>query len=159
MKMKHVLVAFMVLGLAFTMPAPAFSQAKSDTIKIGAFLPMTGGVAAYGQGSWQGIQAARDMKPTILGKKVELFLADDKSDKIEAANAVTRLIEKEKVIAIIGSSISGNTMAGAPDRGEGRRSHHFPHGHQPPRDAGQEVHLPRVLHRPLPGRDGRQVRL
>ena len=64
MKMKHVLVAFMVLGLAFTMPAPAFSQAKSDTIRIGAFLPMTGGVAAYGQGSWQGIQAARDMKPT-----------------------------------------------------------------------------------------------
>src|SRR5512139_1980866 len=60
MKMKHVLVAFMVLGLAFTMPAPAFSQAKSDTIKIGAFLPMTGGVAAYGQGSWQGIQFARE---------------------------------------------------------------------------------------------------
>jgi len=114
MKMKHVVVAFMVLGLAFTMPAPAFSQAKSDTIKIGAFLPMTGGVAAYGQGSWQGIQAAREMKPTILGKKVELVLVDDKSDKIEAANAVTRLVEKEKVIAIIGSSISGNTMAGAP---------------------------------------------
>ena len=66
MKMKHVLVAFMVLGLAFTMPAPALSQAKSDTIRIGVFLPMTGGVAAYGQGSWQGIQVAREMKPTIL---------------------------------------------------------------------------------------------
>jgi len=114
MKMKHVLVAFMVLGLVFSMPTPSFSQAKSDTIKIGVFLPMTGGVAAYGQGSWQGIQVARDMEPTVLGKKVELFLADDKSDKIEAANAVTRLVEKEKVVAIIGSSISGNTMAGAP---------------------------------------------
>ena len=75
---------------------------------------MTGGVAAYGQGSWQGAQFARDMKPTILGKKVELVLVDDKSDKIEAANAVTRLVEKEKVVAIIGSSISGNTLAGGP---------------------------------------------
>ncbi len=114
MKMRHLVVALLVLGLAVSMPAPACSQAKSDTIKIGAFLPMTGGVAAYGQGSWQGVQVARDMKPTILGKKVELVLVDDKSDKIEAANAVTRLVEKEKVVAIIGSSISGNTMAGGP---------------------------------------------
>ena len=114
MKMRHLAVAFLILGLAVSLPAPAFSQAKADTIKIGVFLPMTGGVAAYGQGSWQGIQVARDMKPTILGKKVELVLVDDKSDKIEAANAVTRLVEKEKAVAIIGSSISGNTMAGGP---------------------------------------------
>jgi branched-chain amino acid transport system substrate-binding protein len=114
MSKRSMLITLIILGLAFAMPAPAFSQAKSDTIKIGVFLPMTGGVAAYGQGSWQGAQVARDMKPTILGKKVELILVDDKSDKIEAANAVTRLVEKEKVVAIIGSSISGNTMAGGP---------------------------------------------
>jgi branched-chain amino acid transport system substrate-binding protein len=114
MSKRSILITLIILGLAFAMPAPALSQAKSDTIKIGVFLPMTGGVAAYGQGSWQGAQVARDMKPTILGKKVELILVDDKSDKIEAANAVTRLVEKEKVVAIIGSSISGNTMAGGP---------------------------------------------
>ena len=45
MKMRHLVVALLVLGLAASMPAPAFSQAKSDTIKIGAFLPMTSGVA------------------------------------------------------------------------------------------------------------------
>jgi len=90
------------------------------------------------------------MKPTILGKKVELVLVDDKSDKIEAANAVTRLVEKEKVIAIIGSSISGNTMAAHPSR---RRpaSPSSPPRPQTPRDAGQEVHLPRVLIDPFQG--------
>jgi branched-chain amino acid transport system substrate-binding protein len=93
--------------------ASAFAQAKKDTIRIGVFLPMTGGVASYGQMEWAGIKIARDMKPTVLGKEVELFLVDEKSDRIEAANAVDRLISKNKVHALIGSSTSSNTMAGA----------------------------------------------
>jgi branched-chain amino acid transport system substrate-binding protein len=114
MNKKFLLSALLMICLACAMPGPAFSQTKPDTIKIGVALPITGAVAAYGQGSWQGAQVARDMKPTILGRKVELVLVDDKSDKIEAANAFTRLVEKDKVVAIIGSSISGNTMAGGP---------------------------------------------
>jgi len=39
---------------------------------------------------------------------------DTKSDKIEAANAVDRLIKKDKVVAIVGEAISGNSMAGGP---------------------------------------------
>ncbi len=85
-----------------------------DTIKIGAFLPMTGAVAAYGQDADNAIKIAMEMEPTVLGKKVELILADTKSDKIESANAVSRLIEKDKVVAIIGEMISGDTMAGGP---------------------------------------------
>ena len=83
-----------------------------DTIRIGVFLPMTGGVASYGQMEWAGIKAAREMKPAVLGKQVELFLVDEKSDRIEAANAVERLISKNSVHAIIGSATSSNTMAG-----------------------------------------------
>ena len=86
----------------------------ADTIKIGAWLPMTGAVAAYGQDAWSGLQIAQEMKPTVLGKKVEWIVVDTKSDKIEAANAMSRLIEKDKVIAVIGEMISGDTMAGGP---------------------------------------------
>jgi branched-chain amino acid transport system substrate-binding protein len=86
----------------------------ADTVKIGAFLPMTGSVAAYGQDANNGIKFAMGMRPEVLGKKVEYILVDTKSDKIEAANAVSRLIEKEKVVAILGEMISGNCMAGAP---------------------------------------------
>jgi branched-chain amino acid transport system substrate-binding protein len=50
--------------------------------------------------------------PTVLGKKVELIVVDNKSDKVEAANAVKRLIEKEKVVAIIGTYGSSLAMAG-----------------------------------------------
>jgi branched-chain amino acid transport system substrate-binding protein len=85
-----------------------------DVIKIGAYLPMTGGVAAYGEMEWAGIQVAREMEPEVLGKKIELILADTKSDKIEAANAMTLLVEKEKVVGVLGEAISGNSMAGNP---------------------------------------------
>ncbi|ROQ89860.1 ABC transporter substrate-binding protein [Desulfosoma caldarium] len=98
-------------GVAFALAAPALAK---DTIKIGVYLPMTGAVAAYGQMEWDGIQIANEIKPTVLGKKIELVLVDTKSDKIEAANAVSRLVEKEKVVGILGEAISGNTMAGNP---------------------------------------------
>ncbi|MEJ5347699.1 MAG: ABC transporter substrate-binding protein [Desulfosoma sp.] len=98
-------------GVALALTGPVSAQ---ETIKIGAYLPMTGAVAAYGQMEWDGIQIANEMKPTVLGKKIELVLVDTKSDKIEAANAVSRLVEKEKVVGIIGEAISGNSMAGNP---------------------------------------------
>jgi branched-chain amino acid transport system substrate-binding protein len=91
----------------------AVSAAATEPIKIGAYLPMTGPVAAYGQMGWSGITAAKKMVPTVLGRPVELKLVDTKSDKVEAANAVSRLIEREKVVAIIGEMISGNTIAGS----------------------------------------------
>ena len=102
-----VAVACMVLGMA------PLGMAE-ETIKIGAYLPMTGAVAGYGQQEWAGIQLAAEMQPTVLGKKIELILVDTKSDKIEAANAMSRLIEKEKVVGVLGEAISGNSMAGNP---------------------------------------------
>ena len=103
------LIAVMFLVAGALSPAVA-----ADTIKIGLYLPMTGAVAAYGQMEWDGIQIANAMMPEVLGKKIELVLVDTKSDKIEAANAVSRLIEKEKVVGILGEAISGNSMAGNP---------------------------------------------
>ncbi|HPC73153.1 MAG TPA: ABC transporter substrate-binding protein [Syntrophales bacterium] len=113
MKTKHLFIAVMALALALGLPGSVIAQDK-DTVRIGCWLPMTGGVAAYGQMEYAGVQVAREMKPTVLGKKVELFLADTKSDKIEAATAMDRLLKKNKVHAVIGEAISGNTMAGAP---------------------------------------------
>ncbi len=73
---------------------------------------MTGNVATYGGMGWDGISIARKMEPEVLGRPVEVRLVDTKSEKVESANAVSRLIEKDKVVAIIGEMISGNTLAG-----------------------------------------------
>ena len=103
-----------MIGLSLLMVAFSTGAFAADTIKIGAYLPMTGAVAAYGDMEWAGIQVARDMEPEVLGKKVELVLVDTKSDKIEAANAMTLLVEKEKVVGVLGEAISGNSLAGNP---------------------------------------------
>ena len=101
-----------VMSLLFT--SLAIPALAADTIKIGMYLPLTGAVAAYGSMAYEGIKIANEMEPEVLGKKIELVLVDTKSDKIEAANAMTRLLEKEKVVAVIGEAISGNSMAGNP---------------------------------------------
>lgn len=110
--MRKLFICLIALSLVFCFAGPTF--AAKDTVKIGVYLPMTGPVAAYGQMEWAGVQTANKLMPNVLGKKVELFLVDTKSDKIEAANAVDRLIKKNNVYAIIGEAISGNTLAGGP---------------------------------------------
>ncbi len=92
----------------------SYASRADDTIKIGVILAMTGGTSAFGQQTWTGMQVGRNIRPTVMGKKVELILVDNKSDKIESANAAQRLIQKDKVIGIIGDVASSNSLAIAP---------------------------------------------
>ena len=96
------------------LPRPLVAVPAAAEIKIGFYLPMTGAAAAMGQMVWEGVQVAHDLQPQVLGQPVKLVLVDTRSDKIEAANAVSRLIEKDKVAAIIGEVISSDTLAGVP---------------------------------------------
>ncbi|NLY20971.1 MAG: ABC transporter substrate-binding protein [Tissierellia bacterium] len=84
---------------------------SEDTIKIGVFLPLTGESAGGGELEKMGIDIAHELYPEVLGKKIELVVADNKSDKAEAAAAASRLIEKDKVVAILGSYGSSLSMA------------------------------------------------
>lgn len=115
---------FAALLLALVMAATAFTGCKKvdsasgtgsttsgDTIKIGVFEPLTGANAAGGEAELEGIQIANKLYPEVLGKKIELVTADNKSDKAQATTAAARLIEKDKVSAIIGSWGSSLSMA------------------------------------------------
>lgn len=88
----------------------------ADPIKIGVYEPMTGPLAAGGQQTMEGVNLAHEMRGEALGRPIELFLVDNKSEKVEAANAMARLIDKEKVVAVVGSygsslSLAGGTLA------------------------------------------------
>jgi branched-chain amino acid transport system substrate-binding protein len=86
--------------------------ADAGPIRIGVYLPLTGQNAFGGQLELDGVRMAHEEKPEVLGRKVELFVVDNKSDKVESANAVKRLIEREKVVAVIGTYGSSLAMAG-----------------------------------------------
>ncbi len=99
---KLLLVAFVVLSLV----------AFAATLKIGVVLPMTGGISAFGQMTWEGVQLAHQLKPTAAGNEIKLVLLDNRSEKTEAANAVARAIDKEQVVAILGQVASSHSLAG-----------------------------------------------
>lgn len=112
-----VLVALLLAGCAQQQVSPPPGQsggaqgALPDVIKIGVNETMTGWGAAYGDMTWKGIQLAHEQKPEVLGKKIELVLVDNKSEKSESALAAQRLVEVEKVVAVIGVNSSSMSMA------------------------------------------------
>ncbi len=114
--MKRILALLMSMLMVLTLftacaqKGPA-APSNADVIKIGVFEPLTGENGGGGLQELGGIQYANKMYPEVLGKKIELVVVDNKSDKGEATTAVTRLIEQEKVVAIIGSYGSGVSIA------------------------------------------------
>ncbi|HPS44574.1 MAG TPA: ABC transporter substrate-binding protein [Treponemataceae bacterium] len=118
MKKVGLLVAALV-AIALTLAGCGKANAGSgNVIKIGVFEPMTGANAAGGAMEVEGIKLANEMTPTVTvdGKeyKVELVIADNKSDKVEAANAAQRLVDKDKVSVVLGSWGSSLSMAAGP---------------------------------------------
>ena len=89
-----------VLTLLVLIIAISSVALADDVVKIGISEPMTGAMAVGGVLCMQGYELAHELNPTVLGKTVELVLVDNKSDKVESASAVSRLIEKEGVVAV-----------------------------------------------------------
>lgn len=88
-----------------------------DILKIGANLEMTGTNASFGKSASNGAKLALkeiNAKGGVLGgKKLELVVADNKSEVAEAANAMQKLITSDKVIASIAPIASSSVIAGA----------------------------------------------
>ena len=112
------LASYLAIAAALTAGATLVgcsgSSGDGDVIKIGVFEPLTGANGAGGADEYDGIKLANKLAPTVLGKKIQLVAVDNKSDKVEAANAATVLVQKEKVKAVIGSWGSSLSMAGGP---------------------------------------------
>ncbi len=90
---------------------------NSDEIVIGHFGSMTGSEATFGISTDNGIKLAIEelnASGGINGKTVRLITYDDKGDTREAGTAVTRLVTRDQVTAVLGEVASGLSLAGAP---------------------------------------------
>ena len=104
---KNIGVMLAILTLYFAGCAGA-----AETIRIGVYNCLSGPNATAGRMEVEGIQLAHKEMPEVLGRQIELVVADNKSDMAEAAVVVARLIEKDRVVAILGSYGSSLAMAG-----------------------------------------------
>lgn len=98
------------LALLATSAAMLASYSFAKEVNVGVVMAMSGPLAAYGQTCNEGIDFANSLQPKLKnGDTVKLILVDNKGDKVESANAATRLISSDKVVGIIGALTSTNT--------------------------------------------------
>jgi len=92
-------------------------QQTLNTVKIGAFLSLTGATSAYGISAANAIKLATEetnRNGSIDGKQVELEIEDDKSNTQDVPGIVEHLIKEHKVHALIAEPVSTRAMMAAP---------------------------------------------
>ncbi len=114
------IVAMLITGLSLTISG--CQNGGSDEILIGHYGSLTGSQATFGISTDNGIKMAIEELNAaggINGRKVKLVTYDDKGEAREASTAVTRLVTKDGVVAVIGEVASGLSLAAAPICQEG----------------------------------------
>lgn len=90
---------------------------NSGEIVLGHYASMTGSEATFGRSTDNGIELAIDeinQAGGVNGKKVSVITYDDKGDAREAGTAVTRLVTRDGVVAVLGEVASSLSLVGAP---------------------------------------------
>lgn len=86
-------------------------EKEEDIVRIGVFEPLSGSDEEAARFEIMGIELAHKLHPTVLGKRVELVYADNKSEITVAETAAQMLVEKE-VDVVLGSYGNALSMAG-----------------------------------------------
>lgn len=96
---------------------PGRALAQGAPIKIGTLTPLTGAGGPYGPVMVKAVKAVVDEVNAaggVLGRKVELISEDDQTNPEAGVRAARKLIDVDKVSAILGTWASSVTTAVAP---------------------------------------------
>lgn len=112
--LKVAAVSLLTVLMAATVAGCGGSSDKE--IKIGLLNEMTGGNATIGSAAANGAKLAiKEINANggLLGKQIKAVVADNKSEPSEAANAMTKLLTQDRVVAVTGTFSSSNAIAAA----------------------------------------------
>src|SRR6185503_6921074 len=90
---------------------------NSGPIVVGYYGDLTGRTSNFGQSTKNGVAMAIDeinKAGGVDGRQIQVISEDDEGRPEKAATVVTKLINQDRVIALIGEVTSGNTLAAAP---------------------------------------------
>lgn len=116
MKSMGKLFLFLLTFLAVIMFSSTISYSK-EPYKIGAIFSVTGAASFLGEPEKNTIIMLVEQinkAGGINGHPLEVIIEDSKSDETQAVLAAKKLLEKDKVLAIIGPSTTGESMALVP---------------------------------------------
>ena len=108
--MKKILIFMLVLVFSLCLIQVSFAGAKKvEEIKVGTLLSHTGPLKEFGPNLQNGIVlAAKQMAEA--GFEIQLIHEDSETSAIPATNAARKLVEVDRVVAIIGALASGVTI-------------------------------------------------
>ncbi|HVQ80131.1 MAG: ABC transporter substrate-binding protein [Pseudolabrys sp.] len=92
------------------LPGAQSAKLEGRSVKIGCLVPLTGKGAEWGQGARPAIDIAVEeinAKGGIGGLPIEMICYDDQTLESEALQQMSRLVDRDKVLAVIGPCFSG----------------------------------------------------
>lgn len=107
----------LLAATAGVLAAPGMLRAQTETFRIGALNPVTGAGSPYGSGMQRMIQAAVEAINAAggaNGRRIEVFAEDTQTSPQAAVLAAKKLIEVNRVRAIVGTWSSGVSLAVIP---------------------------------------------
>jgi branched-chain amino acid transport system substrate-binding protein len=116
MKTKLIILTCALALSVFTLPSLSAAPLPAQ-IKVGVVESLTGDNSAYGISIRKGLELALSQinaGKLLGGAKINLVVMDDKADKQEGISVFTRLINDEKVSAIMGPTLSSTAFAADP---------------------------------------------
>ncbi|MGC7847173.1 ABC transporter substrate-binding protein [Desulforudis sp. 1088] len=112
--LAFIMLVALVGGCAKSPSDKATQQQDKEPYRIGAVVDISGGAASLGEPERDTLKMLVDdlnAKGGINGHPVELTILDNKSLETEAVLAAKRLIDQNKVLAVLGCSASGTSLA------------------------------------------------
>jgi branched-chain amino acid transport system substrate-binding protein len=109
--------ALLGLGLFTGLLGLTSSASAQQEVKLGAVLSVTGPASFLGDPEKRTLELyteALNAKGGVAGRKVKLIVYDDAGDANQARTFATRLVEEDKVVAMLGGSTTGTTLAMIP---------------------------------------------
>ena len=114
---KKGLLVVLILGFWILTSMAQVSAAEKAPYSVGAVFSVTGGASFLGEPERNTVRMVEEWVNAaggIQGHPLKVIVEDTKSDEGQAVLVVRKLLEKDKVVAIVGPSTTGESMAVVP---------------------------------------------
>jgi branched-chain amino acid transport system substrate-binding protein len=126
--MKRTILALLLITTLFTSLAcerrgGTTNGGENGPILVGYYGDLSGRTSSFGQSTKNGVEMAADeinKAGGINGRQIQIITEDDQGEPNKAATVVTKLINQDKVIALLGEVASSNSLAAAPKAQEAK---------------------------------------